>query len=89
MAAILLEMRSTMRLEQDLDVGVIAHAGTGKGMGDAVLADFDLAQLQPRDGGIVNSSLERGCIERVDIELAAKFRQRIGPALDLLFRRQS
>ena len=49
-----------------------------------MLAHFDLTELQPRDGGVIDPSFKRRSVERVDIELAAKFGQCIGPVLDLL-----
>ena len=89
MAAILLKMRNTVCLEQNLDEGMLSRVRPRNRVGDPVLAHLDLTEFQPRDGRIVDMSFEGRSVERIDIELAAKFGQRIGPALYLLLGRQS
>jgi hypothetical protein len=44
-------------------------------MGNPMLADLDLAELQPRDGREVDSSFERGGFQGIDVELTAKIGQ--------------
>ena len=44
-------------------------------MRDPMLADFDLAELQLRNGGVVDPRFERRRLQRIDVELAAKIRQ--------------
>jgi hypothetical protein len=87
--AVLLEMRHAVGLEDDLDVGMLAQLDARDGMRDPVLACLDLAQLQARDRREIDPALERGPLERVDVELTAEVSERIRPALDLPLGRQS
>src|SRR5258708_1740230 len=88
-AAILLEMRNAVGLEQYLDEGVLARVQPRSGMRNPVLTEFDLADLQARDSRIVDLSLEGRRAEWINVEMTAKFRQHIGPHLDLLVGSQS
>ena len=54
-----------------------------------MLTYLDLTELQSRDGLVVDLSFKRGRVEWIDIELTAKFRQGVGPELDLPLGRQS
>jgi hypothetical protein len=40
-----------------------------------MLADFDLAQLQPRNRGVIYPGVELGSFQRIDVEPAAKIGQ--------------
>src|SRR5579859_1043899 len=88
-AAILFEMGNTVGLEQDLYEGVLACPCARNRMGDPVLANLDLAELQPRDSRVINPSFQRRAVKWIDVELAAKLSQCISPALDLPLGRQS
>ena len=74
-AAGLLEMRNPVGLEQDLDEGVLAQFRPGSRMRNAMLARLDLAQLQLRNGGVIDPRLKRRGLHRVDIELTAEIGQ--------------
>src|ERR1700749_4484820 len=82
-------MGNAVGLKQNLDKGVLAWSGLGNRMRDPMLADLDLTKLQSGNGRIVDPSLERRSVERIHVELAAQFRQRVGPAFDLPFGRQA
>src|SRR5215813_12810824 len=77
LAAILLEIGNAVGLEQDLDIGMLAAVALRSRVSDPMLACLDLAQLQLRNGRVVDSPFERRSLERVDIELAAEIGQRI------------
>jgi hypothetical protein len=87
-APLLLEMGNAVGLEHDLDEGMLSVSDPRIGTGDAVLAGLDLAELEPRYGGVVDPAFQRGSAERVDVEFTAKLGQRIGPVLNLRLRRQ-
>jgi hypothetical protein len=74
-AAVLLEIGNAVGLEQDLDEWVFARSRPRDRMGNPMLADLDLAKLQPRDRREVDSPFERGGFQGIDIELAAKIGQ--------------
>ncbi len=88
-AAFLLEIGHAVGLEVDFYVRVFIGLGARQRVRDAMLAHLDLAQLQARDGGVIDAAFERGRLQRVDIEVPAQARQSIDPALDLPLRRQS
>jgi len=74
-AALLLEIGDAMSLEQDLDIRMFARPRARHGKGDPVLARLDLAELEPGNGRIIDAPLERGALQRIDVELAAEIGQ--------------
>ena len=75
-AAVLLEIGNAVGLEQDLDVGMLAGYGSRDSrVRDPVLACLDLAQLQLRNGGVVDPRFERRSLQRIDVELPAEIGQ--------------
>src|SRR6266576_6959278 len=85
----LLEMRDSVGLKQYLDVGMLSRFCRRNGMCKPMLAGLDLAELQLRNSRVVDLPFQRRGLHRINIESTAKFRQRVGPALDLLLRCQS
>src|SRR5713226_4151092 len=87
--ASLLEMRNSIGLKQYFDVGMLGRFCLRNRMRKPMLARLDLAEFQLRNGRVVDPSFKRGGLQRINVKLAAKLRQCIGPTLDLLLRRQS
>ena len=73
--ALLLEIGSSVRLKQDLDVGMFAGFCTGHRVRDPMLAHLDLTQLQLRNRRVVDARFERRRFQRIYVKLAAKIRQ--------------
>ena len=74
LAAVLLEVRNAVGLEQDLDVGMFAVVARRGRVRDPVLARLDLAQLQFRDGGVVDPRFQRRSLERIDMRTGRRDR---------------
>jgi hypothetical protein len=73
--AVLLEIGSSVRLKQDLDVGMFAGFCTGYRVGDPMLAHLDLTELQLRNRRVVDPRFERRRFQRIYVKLAAKIGQ--------------
>src|ERR1700752_4071764 len=56
---LLLEVRSSFRLEMYLDVRMIARSSAGNGVRDPMLAHLDLTEFQPRNRRVANPRVER------------------------------
>src|SRR3954454_8584607 len=82
-AAVLLETRNAVCLKQNFDKGVLASFAARNRMGKPMLADFDMTKLQSTHGRVVDLCVKGRSVERIDVKLAAKFGQRLGPRLDL------
>src|SRR5260370_39963689 len=57
--AVLLEIGSSKRLEQDLDVGMFGRSNPPVSVTNPVLTDLDLAELQAGDSRVVDPPFQR------------------------------